>query len=87
KKEHSLTPSLSLSSNANTRERVGVVCKSSDGPVADSNYYPASSSLPSDNMREEDKQPTADSVPQQPFRHQDESLLPEVSTEGKGIET
>ena len=86
KKEHSLTPSLSLSSNANTRERVGVVCKSSDGPVADSNYYPASSSLPSDDMREEDKQPAAVEDTQLSFRHQDESLLQEVSTEGKGTE-
>ena len=108
KKEHSLTPSLSLPSNDNTRERVGVVnqiyklydflrydntrervgvvCKSSDGPVADSNYYPASSSLPSDDMREEDKQPAAVEDPQLSFRHQDESLLQEVSTEGKGTE-
>ena len=86
KKEHSLTPSLSLPSNDNTRERVGVVCKSSDGPVADSNYYPASSSLPSDDMREEDKQPAAVADPQLSFRHQDESLLQEVSTEGKGTE-
>ena len=87
KKEHSLTPSLSLPSNDNTRKRVSPVCQSSSESVADKRHYPTSSNLQSDNMREEDKQPTADSVPQQPFRHQDESLLPEVSTEGKGIET
>ena len=86
KKEHSLTPSLSLPSNDNTRKRVSPVCQSSSESVADKRHYPTSSNLQSDNMREEDKRPTADSVPQQPFRHQDESLLPEVSTEGKGIE-
>ena len=87
KKEHCLTPSLSLPSNDITRERVSSACQSSSETVADNRHYPTSSNLQSDNMREEDKQPTADSVPQQPFRHQDESLLPEVSTEGKGIET
>ena len=83
-KEHS--HSLSLPSNDNTRERVSPVCQSSSETVADNRHYPTSSNLQSDGMREEDKRPTADSVPQQPFRHQDESLLPEVSTEGKGIE-
>ena len=83
-KEHS--HSLSLPSNDNTRERVSPVCQSSSETVADNRHYPTSSNLQSDNMREEDKQPTADSVPQQPSRHQDESLLQEVSTEGKGIE-
>ena len=85
-KEHCLTPSLSLPSNDNLRERVSPVCQSSSETVADNRHYPTSSNLQSDNMREEDKQPTADSVPQQPSRHQDESLLQEVSTEGKGIE-
>ena len=85
-KEHSHSPSLSLPSNDNTRERVSVVCKSSDGPVADSNYYPASSSFPSDDMREENKQPTVVEEPQPLSCHQDESLLQEVSTEGKEIE-
>ena len=85
-KEQSLTPSLSLPSNDKTRERVSPVCQSSSETVADNRHYPTSSNLQSDNMREEDKQPTADSVPQQPSRHQDESLFQDVLTGGKGTE-
>ena len=86
KEEHSLTPSLSLPSNDNLRERVSPVCQSSSETVADNRHYPTSSNLQSDGIREENKQPTAVEDPQLSFRHQDESLLPEVSTEGKGIE-
>ena len=83
---HSPSPSLSLPSNDNTRERVSSACQSSSETVADNRHYPTSSNLQSDGMREENKQPTAVEDPQLSFRHQDESLLPEVSTEGKGIE-
>ena len=86
KKDHSLTPSLSLPSNDNTRKRVSPVCQSSSETVANNRHYPTSSSLPSDDMREEDKQPAAVEDTQLSFRHQDESLLQEVSTEGKGTE-
>ena len=86
KKEHCLTPSLSLPSNDNLRERVSPVCQSSSETVADNRHYPTSSNLQSDGMREENKQPTVVEDTQLSFRHQDESLLQEVSTEGKGIE-
>jgi DNA-binding transcriptional MocR family regulator len=86
KEEHSLTPSLSLPSNDNLRERVSPVCQSSSGTVADNRHYPTSSNLLSDDMQERNIQPTAEEEPQQPSCHKDESLLPEVSTEGKGIE-
>ena len=85
-KEHSHSPSLSLPSNDNTRERVSPVCQSSSETVADNRHYPTSSNLQSDGMREEDKQPAAVEDSQLSFRHQDESLLLEVSTEGKGTE-
>ena len=85
-KEHSHSPSLSLLSNDNTRERVSPVCQSSSETVADNRHYPTSSNLQSDGMREEDKRPAAVEDSQLSFRHQDESLLPEVSTEGKEIE-
>ena len=84
-KEHS--HSLSQPSNDNTRERVSPVCQSSSETVADNRHYPTSSNLQSDGMREENKQPTVVEDTQLSFRHQDESLLQEVSTEGKGIET
>ena len=84
--EQDLTPSLSLPSNDNLREHVSPVCQSSSETVADNRHYPTSSNLQSDGMREENKQPTAVEDPQLSFRHQDESLLPEVSTEGKGTE-
>ena len=83
-KEHS--HSLSLPSNDNTRERVSPVCQSSSETVADNRHYPTSSNLLSDDMREENKQPTAVEEPQLSFRSQDESLLKEVLTEGKGTE-
>ncbi len=86
-KEHCLTPSLSLQSNDTLRERVTPVCQSSSETVADNRHYPTSSKLQSDGMREENKQPTVVEDTQLSFRHQDESLLQEVSTEGKGIET
>ena len=85
--EQDLTPSLSLPSNDNLREHVSPVCQSSSETVADNRHYPTSGNLQSDGMREENKQPTAVEDPQLSFRHQDESLLPEESTEGKGIET
>ena len=83
-KEHS--HSLSLPSNDNTRERVSPVCQSSSETVADNRHYPTSSNLQSNGMREENTQSTVVKDPQLSFRHQDESLLQEVSTEGKGIE-
>ena len=86
KKEHCLTPSLSLPSNDITRERVSPVCQSSSETVANNRHYPTSSNLQSDGMREENKQPTAVKEPQPLFCHQDESLLQDVSTEGKGTE-
>ena len=86
KKEHCLTPSLSLPSNDNLRERVSPVCQSSSETVADNRHYPTSSNLQSDGMREENKQPTVVEEPQPLSCHQDESLLQEVSTEGKEIE-
>ena len=85
-KEQSLTPSLSLPSNDNTRERVSDVCLSPNEPVADNGHYLASSNLLSDAMREVNTQTTAVEEPQLLSCHQDESLLPEVSTEGKGNE-
>ena len=85
-KEHSHSPSLSLPSNDNTRERVSPVCHSSSETVADNRHYPTSSNLQSDGMREENKQPTVVEDPQPLSCHQDESLLLEVSTEGKGTE-
>ena len=87
KKDHSLTPSLSLPSNDNTRKRVSPVCQSSSETVANNRHYPTSSNLQSDGMREEDKQPTAVEEPQPPSCHQDGSLLQEESTEGKGNES
>ena len=84
-KEQSLTPSLSLPSNDNTRERVSEVCLSPDEHVGDNDRYPASSNLLSDGMQG-NTQPTAEDVPQQPSCHSDTSLLQEVSTEGKGTE-
>ena len=86
KKEHCLTPSLSLPSNDNTRKRVSPVCQSSSESVADKRHYPTSSNLQSNGMREENTQSTVVKDPQLSFRHQDESLLLEVSTEGKGTE-
>ena len=86
KKEHSLTPSLSLPSNDNTRKRVSPVCQSSSEAVADNRHYPTSSNPQSEGMREENKQPTVVEEPQPLSCHQDESLLQEVSTEGKGTE-
>ena len=83
-KEHSLTPPLSLPSNDIPRERVSPVCQSPDEPVVDNGRYLASSNLQSDGMREENKQPTVVEEPQQPSCHQDESLLQDVLTEGKG---
>lgn len=85
-KEHSLTPSLSLPSNDKTRERVSQVCQSSNEIVADNDLSLTSSNLQSDGMREENKQPTVVEEPQVPSRHQDESLLQDVLTEGKGTE-
>lgn len=85
-KEHCHSPSLSLSSNDNTRERVSPVCQSSSETVANNRHYPTSSNLQSDGMREENKQPTVVEEPQPLSCHQDESLLQEVSTEGKGTE-
>ena len=85
-KEHSHSPSLSLPSNDNTRECVSSAYQSSSETVADNRHYPTSSNLQSDGMREENKQPTAVEDPKLSSRHQDENLLPEVSTEGKGIE-
>ena len=85
-KEHCLTPSLSLPSNDNLRERVSPVCQSSCETVADNRHYPTSSNLQSDGMREENKQPTVVEEAQQLSCHQDESLLQEVSTVGKEIE-
>ena len=85
-KEQSLTPSLSLPSNDNTRERVNVVCLSLNEPVADNDRYPASSGLLSDNMREVNTQTTVGDKPQLPSCHQDGSLLQEVLKEGKGTE-
>ena len=86
KKEHSLTPSLSLPSNDNTRKRVSSVCQSPDEPVVDNGRYLASSNLQSDGMREDNKQPTAKEEPQPPSLHQDENLLQEDLKEGKGTE-
>ena len=86
KKEQGLTPSLSLLSNDNTCECMGVVCKLPDEPVADNGHYLASSNLLSDAMREGSTQPIAESVPQQLSCHQDGSLLQEVLKEGKGTE-
>ena len=85
-KEHSHSPSLSLLSNDNTRERMSSACQSSSETVADNRHYPTSSNLQSDGMREENKQPTVVEEPQPLSCHQDESLLQEVSTEGKGTE-
>ena len=85
-KEQSLTPSLSLPSNDNTRERVSSACQSSSETVADNRHYPTSSNLQSDGMREENKQPTVVDEPQQPSYHSDASLLQEDLKEGKGIE-
>ena len=85
-KEHCHSPSLSLSSNDNTRKRVSPVCQSSSETVANNRHYPTSSNLQSDGMREENKQPTVVEEPQPLSCHQDESLLQEVSTEGKGTE-
>ena len=85
-KEHSHSPSLSLLSNDNTRERMSSACQSSSETVADNRHYPTSSNLQSDGMREENKQPTVVEEPQPLSCHQDESLLQEVSTEGKEIE-
>ena len=85
-KEHSHSLSLSLPSNDNTRERVSPVCQSSSETVADNRHYPTSSNLQSNGMREENTQSTVVKDPQLSFRHQDESLLQEVSTEGKEIE-
>ena len=82
-KEQSLTPSLSLPSNDNTRE--SVVSLSPDEAVADNDSYPASSNLLSDGMQR-NTQPTAEDVPQQHFRHQDQNLLQEELKEGKGTE-
>ena len=74
-KKQSLTPSLSLPSNNNTRECVSPVRQSSSETVADNDRYPASNYLQSDDMREMNTQPTAEDVPQQPSHHQDESLF------------
>ena len=86
KKEQSLTPSLSLLSNDNTRECMGVVCKLPDEPIADNDRYPASSGLLSDNMREMNTQTTVVDKPQLPSCHQDQNLLQEDLKEGKGTE-
>ena len=86
RKEQRLTPSLSLPSNDNTRERVGIACQSTDEPVADNSHYPIGRNLLSDDMQERDIQLTAVHEPQQPSCHQDGSLLQEVSKGGKGIE-
>ena len=85
-KEQRLTPSLSLPSNDNTRECVGVACQSTDEPVADNSHYPTSSNLMSDDMLERDIQLTAVDEPEQPSCHQDGSLLQEELKGGKGIE-
>ena len=85
KKEQSLTPSLSLLSNDNTCECMGVVCKLPDEPVADNGHFPTSSNLLSDGMQGNTR-PTAEDVPQQPSCHQDMSLLQEELKEGKGTE-
>ena len=85
-KEQRLTPSLSLPSNDNTRECVGVVCQSTDEPVADNCHYPTGSNFLSDGMQERDLQLTAMHEPQQPSCHQDGSLLQEESKGGKGNE-
>ena len=85
-KEQSLTPSLSLPSNDNTRERINVVCLSPNETVADNDLYPASSSLLSDDKREGDLQTTAVDEPHQLSCKPDMSLLQEVLKEGKGIE-
>lgn len=86
-KDQSLTPSLFLPSNDNTRERVGVACQSTDKPVADNCHYPTSSNLLSDDMQERDIQLTAVEESQQPSCHQYESLLQKESTKGKGNES
>ena len=85
-KEQSLTPSLSLPSNDNTRERINVVCLSPNATVADNDLYPASSSLLSDVKREGDLQTAAVNEPHQPSCHPDASLLQEELKEGKGTE-
>ena len=85
-KEQSLTPSLSLPSNDNTRERINEVCQSPDEPVADNEHFHASSSLLSDDMQEVNSQSTVVDEPQQPSYHSDASLLQEDLKEGKGIE-
>lgn len=85
-KEHSLTPSLSLPSNDNTRERVSPVCQSPDETVADNDHYPASSSLQPDATHGGNTQPSAENVPRQPSCHQDENLLQEDLKERKGNE-
>ena len=85
-KEHSLTPSLSLPSNDNTRERVIDNRLSTDAHADKENTLKQETSLLPDSMREGDTQTTAVEDPQPPSRYQDGSLLQEVSKGGKGIE-
>ena len=85
-KEQSLTPSLSLLSNDDTRKRVSAVCHSPVGPVSGNIHHLTSGNLLSDGKRVVNTQTTAVDEPQQPFRHQGQSLLQEELKEGKGIE-
>lgn len=85
-KEKNLTPSLSLLSNDITLTRISVACQSPNKPVADNCHYPTSSNLLSDDLPERNIQLTAVEEPQQPSCHQDQSLIQEESTKGKGNE-
>ena len=85
-KEQSLTPSLSLLSNDNTRKRVSAVCHSPVEPVSGNIHHLTSGNLLSDGKRVVNTQTTAVEEPQQPSCHQDGNLLQEESKEGKGIE-
>lgn len=62
-KEQSPTPSLSLPSNDNTRERVNSVCQSPDETVADNRHYQIGGNLQSDVTQRGNTQPTAEDVP------------------------
>ena len=77
-KEHSLTPSLSLPSNDNTRERVIDNRLSTDAHADKENTLKQETSLLPDSMREGNTQTTAVEEPQPPSRYQDGSLLQEV---------
>ena len=85
-KEQSLTPSLSLPSNDNTRKHVSAVCHSPVEPVGGNIHHLTSGNLLSDGKRVVNPQSAAVDEPQQPFCHQGQSLLQEESKEGKGTE-